>query len=115
MNTIEQGLCPQLASPQSFPVWWTIVATAQIPSQARDRLPEGSRRHGRGRAACLGNYHCQQIVLRNLMGRTIRLSAREVMQLQQAHRDGREQTDQPHQAVRCVHQPCFNLPVLRHW
>src|SRR5579885_983971 len=108
MNAFEQGLHPQPANPQGFPAWRTIMTTSQIPSHAGYGLPEGCHRHARSRYACLGSDDCQQIGRHDLTRRAIRLLAREIAQLQQAYSDRREQTQQPDQAVRCVHQPPLN-------
>jgi hypothetical protein len=88
------------------------MASSQIPSHASHGLPEGARCQSSGRRARLSSHDGQQISLHDLTSQAIRFAAREVAQLQQAHRKLREEPHRADQAVCPLHLPRRN-PAAR--
>ena len=107
MNALKQGLDAEPPFPQGFPAGRPITSASQIASQLCDGFPEGSRRHPCRRLTCLCGNNGKQIGFDGLVSRTLRFPSGKVSQLQQTHGQGRQQPQQPYQALSALDLALF--------
>jgi hypothetical protein len=97
MNALKQRLDAKPAPPQGFPTGRTIAMAGQIAPHLGNGLPEGSSGHQSGSLTSLYCHNDEKIRIEDLAGGTLRLSTRNISQLQQADGQWRQQAQQADQ------------------
>src|SRR5258708_14020530 len=99
MSALKKGLEQEPAFPNGSPTGRTIMAACQIATQAGDLRPEDAHRHGGRRLTSALSQDGQHQWLNHLVSRALWIFPRQRPHLQQAHGQGRQQTQQTHQPV----------------
>src|SRR2546421_7690944 len=109
MHALEQSLNGEPTLPQGFPAGWAVPFASQIASIASNGVPTLLGGQLGGWYLSQGGDDLHQVRGQDLEGRLLRTLPGRSSQLQEPHRGGSQQTQQPAQALVTLQLPLLDV------